>query len=218
MGRREDFRVADYDAGRVEVVVEGLAFAEKLRGEEQVELFALKMWVGEELEGILDIEATGVTHWDCRLYHHHRVRVDAQHQVNHVLDAVGVEVVLLRVVICRCCYDNEIRVFICCCAVKRRCKIQLARDSCFLVIAKFATEVFFDVIVLNRADAVVDFFDFFRDYVHGCHLVVLREQSRDAQAHITGSGNSNLNIFKLSHILSAGPLPKIVYRFVQNRP
>ena len=173
MGRREDFRVTDYDAGRVEIVVEGLAFAEKLRGEEQVELFALEMRVGEELEGILDIEATCVTHWDCGLYHHHRVRVDAQHQVNHVLYAVSVEVVLLRVVVGRSGNDNKVGVLVGSCAVKRRCKVQLARDSCFLVIAKFATEVLFDVIVLNRADAVVDFFDFFRDYVHGCHLVVL---------------------------------------------
>ena len=202
MGRRENFRVADYDAGWIEIVVERLAFAEKLRGEEQIELFALKMRVGEELEGILYIEATGITHRDCRLYHHHRVRVDAQHQVNDVLDAVGVEVVLLRVVVGRSGNHNKVGVLVGSCAVKRRCKVQLARDSSFLVIAKFATEVFFDVIVLNRADAVVDFFDFFRDYVHSCHFVVLREQRRDAQAHIAGSGHSNLNIFKLSHIIN----------------
>ena len=218
MGRREDFRVADYDAGWVEIVVESLAFAEKLRGEEQVELLALKMRVGEELEGILDIEATGVTHWDCGLYHHHRVRVDAQHQVNDVLDAVGVEVVLLRVVVGRSGNDNKVGVLVGSCAVKRRCKVQLARDSCLLVVPEFTSEIFLNIFVLDRADTFVDFFDFFRDYVHGCHLVVLREQSRDAQAHIASSGNSNLNIFKLSHISSAGPLPKIVYRFVQNRP
>ena len=131
------------------------------------------MRVGEELEGVLDVEAAGVTHWDCGLYHHHRVRVDAQHQVNDVLDAVGVEVVLLRVVVGRSGNDHKVGVLVGSCAVKRRCKVQLARDSCFLVIAKFTSEIFLNVFVLNRADAVVDFFDLFRNNVHGCHLVVL---------------------------------------------
>ena len=87
-------RVADDDAARVEVIVEGLALAEELGGEEEVELLHAPARIAE-------VEATGVAHGDGRFDDHHGVGVDGQHEVDDFLDVGGVEVVLHRVVVGR---------------------------------------------------------------------------------------------------------------------
>ena len=77
LGGGEDFRIADYDSGRVEVVVEGLALAEEFRGEQEVELLALECRIREELEGVLDVKAAGVTNRDGGFDDHNRIRIDS---------------------------------------------------------------------------------------------------------------------------------------------
>ena len=53
---REYLGIAYDDAAGIEVVVEGLALAQELGREEQVELLALEGGVCQELQGVLDIE------------------------------------------------------------------------------------------------------------------------------------------------------------------
>ena len=196
----EDLGIADYDPRRIEVVVERPALPEELRGEEQVELLVFKRRISEELQGILDVEAAGVAHRYCGLDDHHGVRVDAEDEVYHVLYAVGVEVVLLRVVVCRGRYHDKVGVPVGRHPVKSGGEVQPARDTRRFVVPELAPEVFLDVLVLDGTDTVVDFLDFLRDDVHGCHFVVLGEECRDAEAYVAGAGNGYLNVFEFTHI------------------
>ena len=192
--------IADDDPRGIEVVVERPALPEELRGEEQVELLAFKRRISEELQGILDVEAAGVAHRYCGLDDHHGVRVDAEDEVNDVLYAVGVEVVPLGVVVRRRGDDHEVGVPVGGLAVKGGREVQLARDTRRFVVPELAPEVFLDVLVLDGTDTVVDFLDFLRDDVHGCHFVVLGEECRDAEAYVAGAGNGYLNVFEFTHI------------------
>lgn len=112
---------------------------------------------------------------------------------------MGVKVVFLGIVVGRGCYDHKVGVLVGCHAVKRRGEVQPARDARCLIVPEFAPEIFLDVFVLDGTDPLVDLLDFLGDYVHGCHFVMLREESRDAQADVTGAGHGYLNVVKLSH-------------------
>ena len=96
-------RVADNDAARVEVVVEGLALAEELGREEEVELL-------HALARVAEVEAARVAHGDGRFDDHHGVGVDGQHEVDDFLDMGGVEVVLHGVVVGRGSDHHEVGV------------------------------------------------------------------------------------------------------------
>ena len=102
--------IAYDDAAGPEVVFEGLALAEELWGEKEVEMLAFEGGIGHELEGILDVEGTGVAYGDGALDDHDGVGVDAQDEVDDVLDVVGVEEVLDGIVVGGGGDDDEVGV------------------------------------------------------------------------------------------------------------
>ena len=96
----------------------------------------------------------------------------------------GVEEILLGVVVGRGGDDDEVGVAVGRAGVQRGGQPQ-----------RPGGEVFLDLLVLDRADAVVDLVDLLGDHVHRHHLVVLREEGGEAEAYVTGAGDCYLHIF-----------------------
>ena len=170
---------ADDDAARIQVVVQGLALAQELRAEDDV-----------PGTGPL-ADRLGVADRDGGLDHHDRVRVHLHDQVDHGLHRGGVKEVLLAVIVRGCRDDHEVRVRVRLLSIQSGGQVQLLLG-----------EVLLDVLVLDRADAPVNLLDLLRDDVHRGDLVVLRQQRRKRQTHISGTGNSNLQRIKILHFYS----------------
>ena len=100
---RHDLGVAHDDAAGIEVVVEGLALAEELGREEQVQFLHAAL-------GVLQVEAAGIAHGDGGLDDHDGIGIDLQNQVDDFLDMAGVKIVLYRVVVGRGGDDHEVGV------------------------------------------------------------------------------------------------------------
>ena len=182
------FGTAHDDAAGVEVVVEGLALAEKLGREEEVEVLALEVGIEEELQGVALVERAGVTHGDGALDDHHGVGVDAEDEVDDVLDVVGVEEVFDGVVVCRRGDDDEVGIAVGGGAVEGGGEVEVLLG-----------EVFLDIFVLDGRNAAVDLLHLFGDDIDGRHPVVLRQQRGDAQTDIARTGYGDFQILVFSH-------------------
>ena len=144
------FRTANDDAAGIEVVVKGLALAQEFRREDyvfRVHLLAYHL---------------GITYGDGALDYHYGVGVDAFHQFDDLLHMTRVKVVLHRVIVCRGGDDNEVSIRISLCPIQCRSQVE------FLF-----SQVFFDVIVLNRRLAAVYQVHFFGNHVYCRYLMVL---------------------------------------------
>ena len=158
--------ITNDDAAGVEVVVECLTLAQEFGREEQAELVCGVPAHLFELLGILYIQATAVTYGNGTLDNHCCLWVHFKNKVYYILNVVGVEEVLLWVVVGRCCNDNEIGIAVC-----------LATVECGTQVQFLFCEVFLYIIVLYGRYAIVDFFNFFRNYIHCDNFVVLCQQS-----------------------------------------
>ncbi len=150
--RRAGLIVSDDDAGGIQVVVEGLGFAEELRAEEELR------------GGVLLLHRGGEADRDGALDDHHGSGVHLQNQLDDFLDVTGIEEVLDRVVVGRRGDDDEVGARVSRPGVQGRGEIQLLLGQIFL-----------DILVLNGADPVVDLFDLLGNHVHGHDGVPLRE-------------------------------------------
>ena len=121
-------RYAEDDAGRVEIVVEGLALAEELRSEKQSELPAVAV-----------VEAFAIAYRNGALYDNDGLRIDFPDQVDDFLHVGGVEVVPYRVVVGRGGHDHEIRISVCPGSVQCGREVQV-----------FLRKIFLNVLVLDR--------------------------------------------------------------------
>ena len=106
-------RSADYDAARVEIVVEGLALAEELRREYYV------------FRAVFSADTFGVSNRDGGLYHHNGMRVYLKNEFNDSLHGRGVEEVALAVIVGRRSYDDKLRVTVGRTSVKGCTEVQL---------------------------------------------------------------------------------------------
>ena len=191
-------RVADDDATRVEVVVEGLALAQELGREEEVELL-------HALARVAEIEAAGVAHGDGRFDDHHGVGVDGQHEVDDFLDMGGVEVVLHGVVVGRGGDHDKVGVGIGRLAVEGG--DEGATAWLLSLIGAHAgqeaavAEVFLDVVVLDGRDTAVEFLDFLGDDIDCRYMMVLGQQGGNAQANVACASHGDLDIFEFTHIV-----------------
>ena len=167
------------DAARVQVVVQGLALAQELRAEDDV-----------PAAGPL-ADRPGVADRDGGLDHHDRVRVDPHDQVDHGLHRGRVEEVLLAVVVCGRRDDHEVRV-----------RVRALPVQCGGQVQLLLREVPLDVLVLDRADPLVDLLDLLWDDVHRGDMMVLAQQRRERQSHVTRAGNGNPQRIKISHFFS----------------
>ena len=151
------------DSGRVEIVVEGLRLAEKLRGEDNIRKNLLHGAVGLALAiGELLSDRFGITNRHRGLYDHDGFRVDLKHEVNDLLDMACVEEIFLRIIVRRGRDNHEIRV-----------RIGLAPVQGGRKIERLLLQILFYVLVLNRRDFIVDFLDLVRDDIHGGHVIAL---------------------------------------------
>ena len=119
-------RVAHDDTAGVEVVVQRLAFPQKLRREQQVELFTCKGRGRVKLLRVLHIQAAAVPHRDGTLNHHHRVRIHLQYQVDYLFHVRRVEIILHRIIVRGSRNHHKIRVPV------SRCPVQCSRQVQFL--------------------------------------------------------------------------------------
>lgn len=160
---------AHHDTARIQIVVQCLGLTQELRAEDDV------------LGSGLFTDGLRVTDRNRGLDDHNGIRVDLHHQIDDGLDGGGIEEVLRAVIVGGGRDDYEIGVAVCAFAIQRGDEVQLLLG-----------EVLLDVIVLDRGLAVIDHVDLCRNDVHGSDLMVLGQQRRQAQAHIAGTGNGNL--------------------------
>lgn len=183
LGRLDEMPVlrigADNDTARVQIVVQSLGFTQELRAEDDV------FRTGLLADGLR------VADRDRRLDDHDRVRIHLHHQVDDGLHRRGVEKVLRAVVVGGSRDDHEIGVAICAFTIQCGGEVQL-----------LLREVLLDVIVLDRGLAVVDHIDLRRHDVHRGDLMMLRQQRGQAQAHVTGTGDGDLQRIEILHCSS----------------
>ena len=91
-----------------------------------------------ELLGIFYIQTAAVTYGDGALYYHCCLWVYLKNKVDDVLDVVGVEEVLLRVVVGGGCNDYEVGIAVCLAPVEGCAQVEF-----------FLGKVFLNVFVLN---------------------------------------------------------------------
>ena len=185
---------AHHDAARVQVVVQGLGFAQELRAEDDV------LGAGLLADGLR------VANRNRGLDDHNRVRVDLHDQIDDGLHGGGVEEVLLAVVVGRGGDDHEVSVRVGLLAVERGGEVQ------FLL-----GEVLLDVVVLNRGLTGVDHVDLRRDDVHGGDLMVLRQQRGQTQSHIAGAGHGDLQRIEILHVLLLSICSTVIFKLSQSR-
>lgn len=70
-------------------------------------------------------------------------------------------------------------------------------------------QIFFDVVVLNGRNPVIDLLHLLRDDVHGFHLIVLGQQHSDGQANIACACDCNIH-------LVPPQLHLVIYQLLQN--
>ena len=168
-------RGSNHDTARVQVVVQGVALAQELRGEDDVvvmQAFAQLQGVAHRNRGLDDDPCVGRVLAHCR---------------DRGLYAGGVKVVALLVIIRGRGDYRVVGIRVCLGRVQRGLEVQwaLARGV--------AVEERRDLLVHNRALAGVEQIHLLRHDVQRVHFMMLAEQQRHGQTHITGSGNRNLH-------------------------
>ena len=174
------FVVANDDAARVQVVVQGLRLAQELRAEQDV----------VRMEFLSDVP--GVANRDCRfdddggLFLRRFIHRGFEDKANNRLYCRTVKEVLLRIVIGRRCDNDEIGVFISSCTIRSCLEMKSARSF-----SGFPQKLL-NVFILDGGLVVVEFLHLFWDDVDCCYVVVLRKQDSQGEADVAGSGDSNL--------------------------
>ena len=120
------FDCSDDDSGRVEVVVQRFALAQKLRRKENV------------LAVVFVSHTLSVTHRNGRFDDHDRFRVDAEDGLYDVLHRRSVEIIPLAVIVRRGGNNDVFRILICGFGIECRCEVEF-----------FFGEVFLNILVLD---------------------------------------------------------------------
>ena len=168
---------AHNNPGRIKVVVKRLGLTKKLGTEKN--LLLRKAAAG--LAGVSD--GNGGLDDDGRFLR--AVFRDLRNKLNHGIHGRTVKVIGFRVIVCRRGNNNEIRIPIGAFRIRRDMQMETALPGpCFF-------KIFFDVLVLNRADQPVQALCLFGGCGDCCDLMVLGEQNRERQPHISHPGNRN---------------------------
>ena len=162
--------LADDDARWVQVVVQGLALAQELRGEDQVRAVELRLELG------------GVAYRHGGLEDHHRFGVDRLHVPDHRLHRAGVEVVGLRVVIGGRGDDH---------VIGARVGVLLVQGGA--QIERLVLEVVLDLGIDDGRLLAIEHRHLLGDDVEGHHFIVLCQQDGIGQADVAGTGNGDLH-------------------------
>ena len=99
------FRITHDYTGGIEIVIQGFALAKEFRREEEIKFL-------DTFCGVFYVERTAVADRDRGFDDHDGIGIDAQDEVYNILNAVGVEVVLDRVIVGRCRDYGEVGIAI----------------------------------------------------------------------------------------------------------
>ncbi len=94
-----------------------------------------------------------------------RFRVILHDQLNHSLNRRCVKMLSVAIVVGRCGDYNKVRIGVCSLCIQCCGQVQV-----------FLSQIFFDIVILNRRLAVIDQVHLLRDNIHSRHLMVLRKQ------------------------------------------
>ena len=162
---------AHNDARGVQVVVQGPAFTQKLRREEQVGQLR-----------VAGAQAFEIAHGHGGLDDNGGLRVDVCYQVQNGLDRGGIEAVVFRNVVGRRGNDNEICRAVGLGAIQGGSEVEI-------LLGKIGR----DFPVHNGGFSVVQQINLGRNDIHGSDGMSLGKKNSKAQAHITSSGNGNMH-------------------------
>ena len=149
------------DTGGIEVIVERLALAQKLRAEDDV------------LAARFLSDGLCIAHGDGAFDDHDRLGIDLHHERDDGLHRRGIEEILLAVVVGGRGDDDDLCLGIGIAAVERGRKVEILFG-----------EVFLDVLVLDGRLTLIDEVHLFRHDVDGIDLIVLGKQRSNGQPHI----------------------------------
>ena len=163
------------NAARVQVIVQCFAFAQKFRAENDV------------LATGFFTDAFGVANGNGGFDYHNRIGVVLHNQLDYCFYSAGVEKVLFAVVVGRCSDDNKFCILIGHFCIQRSNKVEV-----------LFSQIFFNIIILNRGFFVVDQFNLLRDNINGLYFIVLRKQRSQGKTNVTGTGNGNFHVHHTS--------------------
>ena len=189
--------VADDYAARVEIVVKRLAFTQELGSEDDLRGDDPHRAVGEAL-AVREAFAnrTRIADGHGGLYDHNGVGIDLEDQVYDFLYVGSIEEILLGIVVGRSGYDHEVRIAVRGAAVQRRLKAEPDGPPGRV----HASQIFLDILVLNRRNSPVDLLHFLRNDIHRHHLAPLREQHGHTHSYVSRSGYCYLHIVNITII------------------
>lgn len=163
----------DHDTARMQVVVERVSLAKELGAEDDTGIAALLA------------DALGVAHRHRRLDDNPSIRVHGTHRIHRRLDGRGIEVVQIGIVVGGRGNNYVLRALVGLARIERGPKLK----PHLIPIAQEAL----DLLVANRALSPIEQIDLLGHHVDDGHLVALREQQGDGQAHIARPGDGDLH-------------------------
>lgn len=167
----------------MEVVVQGVAFTQEFRGEQDPLIIETSP------------QMFGISHGDGRFDDDPCIRIDLTDGPDRGLDARRVEIVLLRIIIGRRRHNGEIGIRISLMGIQRRREIQ------GFVARLLRVEESCDLLIDDGALPIVQHLDLFRDDIQGMHAIVLRQQQCHRQSDISRTSNCDLHQSVLSSFL-----------------
>ena len=156
------FIIADDDPAGIQVVIQGLGFAQELRAEQDVvdaEFFADVPGVSNRYGRLND---------DCRLILFRGPVFGRLHdKLYDCFDSAAVKEILLRIIVSRRSHNDKIRVFISLGCIRSCLEAQFSRS-----LFRFSQKLL-DIFILDRRFIIVELLHFLRNDIHRGDVVVL---------------------------------------------
>ena len=146
----------------MQVIIQGLGLSEELRAEDDI------------LDSIFFSYGFCIANRDRRLDNHQDIRVHLQRPLDGILNGACIKEMVHIVVVGRCGDDNQLGAL-----VRRfliRCRVEVQRSlSC----SRLSKEPL-DLIILDRADELIELFRLLLSGSNGCDFMLLGEQDGEA--------------------------------------
>ena len=174
------FIIADDDPAGIQVVIQGLGFAQELRAEQDVvdaEFFA-------DVPGVS--YRNGRLNDDCRLILRRFVCRGLHDKLYNSFHSTAVKEILLGIIVGRRSHNDKIRVFISLSCIRSCLEAQLSRS-----LFRFSQKLL-NILIPDRRFIIVELLHFLRNDIHRGDVVVLGEQNSEGQTDVAGSGDGDL--------------------------
>src|SRR5574344_701919 len=106
----DHLRITNDNTRRIKIIIQSHTLTQKLRREQQSKLSRSIPSLLLEHTSILNIQRSTISNWNCRLDDHCRIRINLQHQINHILNMMRIKEILLRIIISRSCNNHKLRI------------------------------------------------------------------------------------------------------------